>query len=254
MLDPMRKALRTFCFSQLSALQASAQVWLIGDIDRVPQGFENIRTEGRTKEDKLWEVGERLADMKSAPAKYLVRLDDDDLINPKVFDALAAQDFDCCTDREHWFYEVSTALTGNQYRPWFPNTCIHAFKHGMARVPAMGGSAKAGDQNYLFACDHSKAWQAYYRDKDVQYSIGGKPNYLRIINKNSITAQNAKENSESAYQTYLHSFGSWKADFPLEASLKEKLIDLWRAQGNEITEYKQPKPSLIKKFKNLMNR
>ncbi len=252
MLDKTREALRELCFRQLGKLHSSYRVWLLGDIENwegLPEHFECISTEGKTKEDKLFEAG-KLLEMNTADTfQHLVRLDDDDLINPAVFDANASGGFDCCVDSKHWFYDLSSGLLSRQKRDWFPNTMIHSFAHAMTKVAAIGGSEKAGAENYLFACDHSRAWKSYYENRKIEWVSSGNPLYIRVLNPGSITASAKETAAEDNYRIYLSTFGDWKADFPFENhALKQDLENIWMETSGKLKTYSFPKRTVLTKI------
>lgn len=245
-LDAQRAALRELCFNQLRKLGASYRVWLLGDMEEEIAGFEIIKVKGVSKEDKLWEAGKILEAGYTPPAKYVVRLDDDDLINPEVFDTVASGAFDCCTDRYHTFYDLSSGKVSSQKRDWFPNTVIHRYKHAMQKVQAQGGSALAGENNFLFACGHSQTWHSYYADKIVKYTQKENPLYVRVLNPRSITAQ---KTSHDEYAGYLSGFGSWRSPLPFKNTvLKKELKAIWFRENDSFKEYEFPKKSLLKRM------
>lgn len=246
-MDAQRIALRKLCFEQILKLKSSKRVWLMGKIDQaeVVEGFENIQVQGITKEDKLWEAGKILKLSYTPPARFLVRLDDDDLINPALFDRVANLEFDCYTDQYHQFYDLSSGWVSIQKREWIPNTAIHKFKHAMQEVKAVGGSNLAGDKNFLFACDHSRAWHTYYNDKNVRYAQKDNPVYLRVLNPGSITA---RQNEMEEYRDYLSRFGIWDAPFTLSPpELYEELKKIWLSENENLIEYKFPKQNILKR-------
>lgn len=244
-LDTSRIALRNLCFKQLRKLKSSYRVWLLGDTEDIFDDFEIIKVEGISKEDKLWEVGKILEASYNPPSKFLVRLDDDDMINPEVFDAFAKEDFDCCTDRYHTFYDLSSAKVSKQKRDWFPNTIIHRYNHAMQIVPAQGGSELAGENNFLFACDHSQSWHFYYADKKRKYTMKENPLYLRVLNPESITA---KKTSHDEYVGYLSGFGDWKSSFPLKSSvLQKELENIWLSENDGFKDYEFPQRNILKR-------
>lgn len=246
--NDMRRALRKVCLEQVSRITASKQVWLLGtDTSPVP-GFEAIKTAGRSKEDKLFEAGFLLE--KQAPsARYLVRLDDDDMVNPAVFDAAAAYpDFDCLYDNTHWFYDMSSGRCATQQRPWIPNTAIHAMEHAMKRVPAIGGSTLAGNENFLFACDHSRAWHAYYTGMRTRTTDPNNPLYLRILSPRSRSAGGSDE-FEQTFPYYLQRFGTWKSPFPFEAdTLHPTLKHIWESHEGPLRKWQLPGKSFVSRF------
>lgn len=245
-MNPQRSALRKLCFSQLRKLNCSYRVWLLGDIEKNDTDFEIIKVKGVSKEDKLREAAKMLEASVVPPAKYLVRLDDDDLINPEVFDAFAKEDFDCCTDRYHSFYDLSSGKVSSQKRNWFPNTTILRYNHAMQKVPVQGGTALTGKRNFLIACDHSRAWHLYFADKKVKYTLKNKCLYLRILNPGSITA---RKNTHTEYGEYLSGFGTWSSPFPLkDLSLQEDLKDIWFHENDSFEEYEFPEKGILKRM------
>lgn len=257
-LDSQRKKLRELCFSQIRKLDSSYSVWLLGDVtdeSRLPEHFETIPTKGRTKEDKLFEAGKILAADPNPNYRYLIRLDDDDLINPRVFDLCAAAEFDCAVDSRHWFYDLSSGMLSRQKREWFPNTVIHAFESALTMVEAKGGAAVAGKQNFLFACDHSLAWHPFYENRNLKRIESGNPLYIRVLNPGSITATANGSKRKADYLSYLTTFGHWKAGFPRDfEAVKNDLLEVWKNECGEMRSYQFPKntklKSLIRKIRN----
>lgn len=257
-LDSQRKKLRELCFSQIRKLDSSYSVWLLGDVtdeSRLPEHFETIPTKGRTKEDKLFEAGEILVTDHVQNYRYLVRLDDDDLINPRVFDLNAAAEFDCVVDSAHWFYDLSSGMLSRQKREWFPNTVIHAFENALTLVDAKGGAAGAGNQNFLFACDHSLAWHPFYENRNIKRIESDNPLYIRVLNPGSITATANGSKRKADYLSYLTTFGHWKAGFPRDfEAVKDDLLEVWKNECGEMRSYQFPKntklKSLIRKIRN----
>ena len=250
-VDDARKALRALCFGALGKMRSSYRVLLLGrGVDDLPENFELIDSGWSGKEDKLYEAGKRIATGEFGKFRFLVRLDDDDLINPDVFDAFAHSDAHCIADAVHWFYDLSTGLVSAQQRPWFANTVIHRFEHALTRVDALGGSARAGSQNFLFACDHSQAWQPYYSQKHVAYASADNPLYVRILNPGSITASaEAGIDEKATYEKYLRTFGQWNAEMPVFLkALKPELVKIWQANHGEMWHFTFTPPSLFKKL------
>jgi len=227
----LRHDLQRLCFQQVKKLDATFVVWLLGEADVDHPHFKKIDCKGTSKEEKLKEAGDQLADMPRL-AKYLVRLDDDDLINPEVFDRMAKADFDIAYDRKHFFYDLATDLASSQKREWIPNTAIMDFEKAMTKVDdprplsadterlalsAAEGSRSADtersrSENYLFACDHSQAWHPFFEGNEIVHPK--EPIYVRILNPESITASASGEFSENNYFRYLQGFGAWKEALP----------------------------------------
>ncbi len=248
--NDMRRALRKLCLEQVSAIKASKRVWLLGTDTSPHPDFEAIKTAGRSKEDKLYEAG-FLLEKEVDTARYLVRLDDDDLVNPAVFDAAVNYpDFDCLYDHTHWFYDLSSGRCSTQQRPWIPNTAIHAMHHAVQRIPAIGGSTLADDENFLFACDHSRAWHAYYTGKNLVRTDKDNPLYLRVLSPRSRSA-GGSDDFKTTFPYYLQRFGTWKSHFPFqEDTMRPQLIDLWEKQEDALEEWSLPSKSFVSRFLN----
>ncbi len=248
--NEIRRELRKRCFAQLERLQATKKVWLLGDFETDHPDFEVVSTRSITKEDKLFEAGFML-EKRPDIARFLVRLDDDDMINPALFDAIARMDdFDAYTDRTHWFYDLSSAHCSAQERTWMPNTIIHRFDHAIQKVKARGGSTLAGDTNFLFACDHSKSWHFYYTGKNVKVADPRNPVYLRILSPKSRSA-GGSDDFEKTFPHYLMRFGTWKSMFPFdEEILAPALKDIWTKYEGPLRNWVFPKKSFVSRFLN----
>lgn len=244
-LDPQRRELQKLCFEQLERLTCSKQVWLLGDGEFSQKDFQSVQLNGDTKEDKLFEVGQMLEKSKNPLAKYIVRLDDDDLINPVVFDKMANEDFDVCYDKHHWFYDISSAQTGNQERAWIANTAIHKYDKALQKIKALGGSPKAGESNFLFACNHSQAWMPFYKDLKVVQLPSNTPLYLRILSPGSITAKIQNGQNQDEYFSYLTTFGNWNNKFPFDNQIAENLKAIWIQNEGALKEWNFPRNNLI---------
>jgi glycosyltransferase involved in cell wall biosynthesis len=225
----LRADLQKLCFSQLGKLKCAVRVWLLGKPTHSVGHFETITCSGTSKEEKLKEAGDLLSREKNLP-KYLVRLDDDDLINPAVFDKLAEEDFDIAYDPRHFFYDLASDRVSSQKRDWIANTAIHLTRHALTRVQGIGGAPAADGMNYLFACDHSAAWHPFYEGK--RRVNPEEPLYLRVLNPESITAK--AEFSENNYIRYLSKFGNWKGELP--EGMKELQNELIRIREDHLGE------------------
>ena len=265
--DSLRKDLQKLCFQQVAKLKSNYVVWLLGEAEINHPHFKSIACKGTTKEEKLKEAGDQLAALPQL-AKYLVRLDDDDLINPVVFDELAKRDFDIAYDRKHFFYDLATDLASRQKRDWIPNTAIMDFQKAMTKVDdprllsadterlalsAAEGSRSADTErsrsveNYLFACDHSRAWRIFFSGGNIVHPKGSI--YVRILNPESITATASGKFSENNYFRYLQGFGAWRAVLP-EAllSVKTDLMKIRQKHFGDPLNFK-PKRGLFSRLK-----
>ncbi len=249
LLTEQRKQLQDLCFNQIEKLRSTKRVWLLGEGETNRKDFEVLDLGGKSKEDKLFYLGQYLEKLDELPAKYLVRLDDDDLINPLVFDQLSAESFDVAFDQDHCFYDLSSGLASTQKRPWIANTCIHKIECALQLVEKMGGSDLAEGENYLMASDHSQAWHRFYANRRKVVTKIGEPLYIRVLNDESITAKAGNtENSKEKYYRYLTTFGSWDSKFPLESDVLDSLTELGSAEG-VLEDWKFDKPTLIERIK-----
>lgn len=252
-LTSVRAELRKLCFTQLQKVDATKRVWLLGDLNELPDGFEHIELKATTKEDKLVETCGILKDSFLPPARYIVRIDDDDLINPGMFDRLSKADFDIAYDTHHAFYDLSSGWVSYQKRPWIANTSIHEFKHALARVEAFSGAKKAVEENFLIASDHSQAWHKYYESKKKLKLKKGDPLYIRVLNPNTRSAEKSNTSSSMEYANYLSQFGNWKGKFPFEPELNERLIGVWNDCNGALQKPKIPRKSKMAKIANLIS-
>ena len=265
----LRKDLQKLCFQQVAALNSTFVVWLLGDAEIDHPHFKSIDCKGTSKEEKLKEAGDQLAKLPRL-AKYLIRLDDDDLINPLVFDEMASREVDIAYDRKHFFYDLATDLASSQKRNWIPNTAIMNYQKAMTVVDARSLSAgtersrsaaegsRSADtersrsvaedgKNYLFACDHSRAWHPFFQGTQVVHPK--EPIYARILNPESITASASGEFSENNYFRYLQGFGKWKAALPESLEpLKPEIMKIRQKHFGAPLNFK-PKRGLFSRLK-----
>lgn len=209
-LNPIRETIQKKCF-QLLLLQdyANWEALVIGE--KLPQIIDNnnkfihIMYEG-IKEEKL-QIAVKHIFENNVKTDYIIRLDDDDFFNPKILSKISTMDFDLYTDKYHTFIEYEAQMTAQQIRPWFPNTCVHKYEHAMAiyGILARPNIKKINEDVRLIANDHSKL-HPYYKGKNIIYANRNNPVYLRVLNRESITAKGGMN-----YGTYLKQFGYWKS-------------------------------------------
>lgn len=137
--------------------------------------------------------------------RFLVRLDDDDIVSCSSFQQHAAGEYDCITDRHHSFFEISSGKIAQQKRPWFPNTILHRYEHAITIVEAETYTGP------LICHDHSAEWHRFYATKKVHYTKKNSPLYLRVLSPHSITsrASDAAQSGHQQYMNYLLQFGDW---------------------------------------------
>ena len=204
-----RRVIQETCFNFLLAQDYSNwSALVIGerlpDIINEKVNFIHINYEG-VKEEKL-QIATRFISDNKLLYDYIIRLDDDDFFNPKILNQLSNSDFDIYVDKYHTFFEYKYQLISQQIRLWFPNTCIHKFEHAMSIYGnlARADIKKINNHVRLIENDHSKL-HPYYKNKKIIFADSTNPLYLRVLNKDSITAK-----SSINYTAYLKQFGYWK--------------------------------------------
>jgi hypothetical protein len=178
LLTPLRKLL----FEEyLKALKAqSYSNWnalLIGEENRSDGKIQYVSVKAESKEIKLIFAKEYVITMDPKP-DYIIRLDDDDLINPDLLSHISGIEFDCYADQFHTFYDIMSGKISSQKRSFLPNTCVHKYIHAMAET----GPEKIP----LLQNDHSM-WITYYKDKRLIYTPRAFPVYLRVLSPTTVT-------------------------------------------------------------------
>lgn len=205
--DNTRRKLWILCVNSL--LQQTYSNWLALVVGRkqleseTDPRFIEIDFEGR-KEEKLQKATEYIIQTK-LPGEYIIRLDDDDIINPNILAKAAKIDFDLYVDKHQWFWHYESGRISNKVWYWFPNTCIHKRIHALSPWGdfAKGNFKKFKDQALLIENDHSLIHN-YYKNKNVILASKKHPIYLRSITNSSITSKNASD-----FENYLSRFGVW---------------------------------------------
>ncbi len=179
-----------------------------------------------TKREKLLWVCKWLAGQTVKP-RYLIRMDDDDIISKYALERLSGLDFDCYRDLYHYNYDISTALVRISRLRWFPNTTVIACKHHAVPSPE-------NKDLPLLMSDHC-SWHEYLASKKVLESPKYHPMYMRIMSPasksvhetNNIEITEPQTEDIEAYNRYKGG-GNWKrrhlGDF--EEYVPE-LLDIW---------------------------
>lgn len=233
-ISPFRQ--RLIDISMRSLLEQESmnwEAWFLGEENKTQDNLNYIKCPVETKEEKLHFVVDLLMEQKSLP-EYIVRFDDDDIINTRVLKELENAQFDCYADAWHTFFDVSTGRMSMQKRGWLPNTVIHKTEHALAVYGEYHYVVKSDKRRpHLLQNDHSKWWHKYYADKKVVYADKASPLYMRILSPTSFTASSDKQNADqNAYADYLSRFGEWDAQVP--AVFQTYITELQRAWKEEI--------------------
>ncbi len=216
MVTPFRQ--RLIDISMRSLLEQQSSEWealFLGEEERSERNLHFLKCPVETKEEKLHFAVDYLLAEKTLP-EYIIRFDDDDIINPEALMHVGEDTFDCYADKLHKFYDASTGRVSNQKRDWLPNTIIHKAEHALAVYGEYHHVVKSDKRRpHLLQNDHSKWWHKYYAEKKVAYASGESPLYLRILSPTSFTANSENENADKvSYTEYLSRFGDWEASVP----------------------------------------
>ena len=141
---------------------------------------------------------------------YIIRLDDDDLISYSILEQFKSTSADLIVDLDHWFIDWNTKRVSKDFKPWFPNTCIHKSKNALATFGKLANPKvkQISKSILLIENDHSKIHE-FYKGKDIVFTETNIPVYLRALNPDSITS-----NSDSNYSDYLKKYGNWNQSLP----------------------------------------
>ncbi len=132
--DAIRPQLWKLCMHSLQ--KQSFQNWialLIGGhsiFDKNDNRFIKINFEG-TKEEKL-QIATDYIIRNNIEGEYIIRLDDDDIINPYLLAKVIKYNFDIYVDKHQWFWHYESGFISNRVWNWFPNTYIHKREHALS--------------------------------------------------------------------------------------------------------------------------
>jgi hypothetical protein len=180
---------------------ANFQVFLFGHLPTSKNGAVNfIESEGHSKEQKL-QFAKRFLLESGLKSDYVLRLDDDDILNPNAFNHVNKTKPDVYTDLHHSFINIDSGEIAQQERPWFPNTTILKWELAFS-MPFL-------DNALLFNFQHS-LWHRCLKDNGsvIEYSDNFHPLYLRVLSSSSITSRDA--NLKSGFTKYLKQFGDFE--------------------------------------------
>jgi hypothetical protein len=246
LLTPLRKILFGHFLNSLKTQNYEKwQVLLIGEEEKVEGNLIWTKIKAGSKELKLAFAKEYILSMDVKP-DYVIRMDDDDVINPNLLKNISQMSFDCYADAHHTFYDIVGAKVSQQHRSWLANTVVHKYQHAFTTI--------GKDSLPLLQADHSKDWTNYYKDKDLRFAPKGSPVYLRVLSPTTVTSgifnsdtsekklsevygdfmakaanyKNAGDFDLSAYSKYLSGFGKWKfKEFEEFKAIQKQLENTW---------------------------
>lgn len=132
--------------------------------------------------------------------KYLIRLDDDDLISPVVIANIekSGMTYDCYADKFQALYNIMDGKIALPHLPWMANSVFHKYEHAITVVKEFNRK--------LINCSHSDAFHLYYADKKVFYSQQYAPIYLRIFSETSLHINTA---AKASFKSHASKYGFW---------------------------------------------
>lgn len=176
---------------------------VIDDHDREEANIRYVKTDRVTKSEKLQFALEFIDSQQHKP-KYLIRLDDDDIISPNILQQVSQLDFDCYTDRFHTCLNLINGKIHHQQCNCFPNTVIHKYECALDIF---------GDEQKPLLLNKHTQWHKYYENKNVLYAKYSNPVYLRVLSPTTRTAKNpslvynVSDIDFDSYTDYLTQFG-----------------------------------------------
>ncbi len=226
LLTPLRRMLfQEFIRALNNQKYSNWQALLIGEEEKQEGNITYAKVKAESKEIKLIFAKEYIINMVIKP-DYIIRIDDDDLINPHLLEKLSKMDFDCYADKFHTFYNITSGKICQKEKSWLANTVVHKFEHAMMEI--------GEDKLPILNCDHSKEWYLYYQNRNLIFAPNNHPVYLRVLSPTTVTcgiynskivtvyekyiefkSKVVKLNKQSdidfkRYSNYLKGFGKWK--------------------------------------------
>lgn len=208
-LTPNRSSLRTLSLQNL--VNQDYDNWLailIGKTDEtVPKvgNFIILDVEGQ-KEEKLQAATKYIKDT-NLEFDYLIRLDDDDMFNPKLLSKLANKDFDIYIDKYHTFWDASTGAIAQQVPYWFANTCIHKKEHALTvfgKFPR-DTTVFTKEKPFLIENGHGDFHKYYNQNHKILIAERNDPLYVRTLNPDSHSSLYTGD-----FVKYMNLFGIWR--------------------------------------------
>ena len=208
-LTENRKALRRLCMRNL--LDQDYHNWsalLIGTIDEtIPSSehFISLNVEGQ-KEEKL-QAATKFIKETGLKVEYVIRLDDDDIFNPKLLNKIGKEEFDIYIDKYHTFWDASTGKIAQQVPLWFANTCIHKKEHALTvfgKFPR-DTTVFTKEKPFLIENGHGDFHKYYSQSHNIFIAERSDPLYVRTLNPDSHSSLYTGD-----FVKYMNLFGIWR--------------------------------------------
>ena len=176
-------------------------IYINSEKSLVPSYVKEFRGDpGHTDKHHKIEIALQHIALSEPLPKYLIRLDDDDLISPAIISTIekTGMEYDCYADKYQALYNVMDGKIALPHLTWMANSIFHKYEHAITYINLFN--------HKLINCSHSEAFHIYYADKKVFYSPKFSPLYLRILSE---TCLNISANANATLQTQTTRFGFW---------------------------------------------
>jgi len=113
--------------------------------------------------------------------KYLIRLDDDDLISPGIISRIekTGMGYDAYADKYQALYNVMDGKIALPKLTWMANSIFHKYEHAITFVDSF--------KHKLINCSHNEAFHIYYANRNVFYTPKFSPLYLRTLSETCLS-------------------------------------------------------------------
>lgn len=197
-LNPLRIRQQEVFLRSLQAVKYdNFQAILLGEKEEQVGNLTFVKSPNGSKGERLKFALEYL-EKHEIEYDYIARFDDDDILNPNIFDIVNALSAgDCFYDSWHAYYDLYSGEYTHEKKDWMANSILMKKEHALFVMQ---------DERTLIEQDHAQEWHLYFKDKQNIAVPKLRPIYLRVLSPGSVTA-NAKE--EQSYQVYLAGQCKW---------------------------------------------
>jgi hypothetical protein len=215
-ITPLRRLLRENMINSLkNQTSGNWEALLIGEYDKTEGNMRYIpavslepgyqkrdRNDfGHTDKHFKIDVAMQYLNKQERKPKYVVRLDDDDLMSPDIVSIIekSGDKYDCFADEYQFLYNVSNGKICFDSYPWMANTTFHRYEHAKVIIPEFNLT--------LINCSHDLGFHKYYAGKQVWYSPKMNPLYVRVHSPTVLNLES--QGGKISYEDHLKRFGFW---------------------------------------------
>jgi len=204
---PYRTAFRDLLFARcLESLQNIQydlwECWVISDETKQTGNIKFLDFPAVTKKEKIIAALDHYTETRQS-FDYVMRLDDDDLISPHIFQRMSGVSCDAIYDPTQVLYDLVNDRFFFARYPWYANSVIHKMEHAL--------HAFTNPEPYMLAGDHDQTFHIYYQDKHRVVTHLWSPAYVRIYHPDtaSINKFTNAAGKKNAYRELLKRPRSW---------------------------------------------